>query len=254
MSAKFVHLHAHSHYSLLQALPKLPNLVAAAKAQGCTALALTDRGNLYGAIEFIKECTSAGLKPIVGVDVQIENNPSTSLRTGKRLLLYAENYAGYQNLLALVSESQLETPDNPVVTESMLAQHSKGVLMLDPKSTDVALPEIFYMEPGDRRAWQTLRAIENRGAQDESETYLEEENFHFPTTVEMETRFTQAQLAKTLEFAERCNLELTLGAWVFPNFPIPKNSSYDAELRVLIEKGLKHRGMQELPAGREQVE
>ncbi|MDO8517794.1 MAG: DNA polymerase III subunit alpha [bacterium] len=255
MSAKFVYLHAHSHYSLLQALPKLPELVRAAAAQGCTALALTDRGNLYGAIEFIKECTSAGLKPIVGVDVQIENNPSTSLRAGRRLLLYAENYTGYKNLLAIVTESNLaEHTGGPVVTNDMLKRHREGVLALDPKSTEVALPEIFYLSPADRRAWTTLRAIENRGVQEESDTYVEEENFHFPTKTEMEARYTPAQLAKTLEIAEHCNLELTLGSWVFPNFPIPKNSSYDKELRVLIEAGLKRRGIPQSPAVRERIE
>ncbi len=246
MLAKFVYLHAHSHYSLLQALPKIPALVAAAKAQGCEALALTDRGNLYGAIEFVKECTQAGIRPIVGVDVQIENN--------KRLLLYAENYVGYQNLLALVTESNLATPDNPVVTHEMLEAHQQGVSALDPKDSTVALPEIFYLEPQDRRAWQTLRAIENRAPTEESDTYLEEEDFHLPSLAEMEARFTTEQLTKTVEIAARCNLELELGKWVFPDFPIPKDSSYDQELRVLIEGGLKRRWITESPAVRERIE
>ena len=61
MSARgFVHLHTHSHYSLLEALPRIPELVAAAKKDGQKALALTDNGNLYGAIEFYKECKTQG--------------------------------------------------------------------------------------------------------------------------------------------------------------------------------------------------
>src|SRR5207249_3870287 len=64
----FVHLHTHSHYSLLEAVPKISDLIAAAKADGQKALALTDNGNMYGAIEFYKECKSAGIKPIIGVD------------------------------------------------------------------------------------------------------------------------------------------------------------------------------------------
>lgn len=67
MSA-FTHLHTHSHFSLLNALPKIPQLVAAAKADGQTAIALTDDGNLYGAIEFYKTCTKEEIKPIIGVD------------------------------------------------------------------------------------------------------------------------------------------------------------------------------------------
>ena len=88
MSEKFVPLHVHSHYSLLKALPKIPELVAAAKAQGCTALALTDIDNLYGAIEFYKECKSAGIKPIIGLDAKMEG--------GARKLLYAADQSGYK--------------------------------------------------------------------------------------------------------------------------------------------------------------
>ncbi|MBY0293740.1 PHP domain-containing protein, partial [Patescibacteria group bacterium] len=68
MAAKFTHLHVHSHYSLLSALPKIPDLVEAAKEQGLEALALTDLSSFYGAIEFIKECKKVDIKPIVGVD------------------------------------------------------------------------------------------------------------------------------------------------------------------------------------------
>ena len=70
--AKFTHLHAHSHYSLLQALPKIPDLVAAAKKDGMKTLALTDNGNMYGAIEFYKECKDKGIKPILGVDFYVD--------------------------------------------------------------------------------------------------------------------------------------------------------------------------------------
>ena len=75
---KFTHLHTHSHYSLLNALPKIPDLVEEAKKNGMTALALTDNGNLYGAIEFYKECKSKGIKPIIGVDFFVA--PRTRLR------------------------------------------------------------------------------------------------------------------------------------------------------------------------------
>ena len=73
MSAKFASLHTHSHYSLLKALPKIPDLVQKAKEVGCEALALTDLNNLYGAIEFIKECKAQGVKPIIGIDIDIED-------------------------------------------------------------------------------------------------------------------------------------------------------------------------------------
>ena len=64
-------MHTHSHYSLLAALPKIDELVAKAKAEGMSALALTDNGNMYGAIEFYKECKNAGIKAIIGVDAYL---------------------------------------------------------------------------------------------------------------------------------------------------------------------------------------
>src|SRR5271165_6017927 len=64
----FVHLHCHSHYSLLDGASRIPELVARAKELGMNALALTDHGNLYGAIEFYRECRAAGLNPIIGYE------------------------------------------------------------------------------------------------------------------------------------------------------------------------------------------
>ncbi|MFZ2763470.1 MAG: PHP domain-containing protein, partial [Minisyncoccia bacterium] len=70
-NSKFTHLHTHSHYSLLEALPKIPDLVKKAKLSGMKSLALTDSGNLYGAIEFYKECKEQDIKPIIGVDFYV---------------------------------------------------------------------------------------------------------------------------------------------------------------------------------------
>ncbi|MCX6819717.1 MAG: DNA polymerase III subunit alpha [Candidatus Adlerbacteria bacterium] len=260
--SRFVHLHAHSHYSLLGALPKLPELVAAAKAQGCEALALTDLGNMYGAIEFIKECKDAGIKPIVGVDL--------ALATGGRLVLLAENNEGYKNLLALVTDSYFtENASTVAVTHDMLRARSAGVIAIatsgqsDPALreifgdknlyTDVALREIFYVRPDDRRAWETLRKIAHSDGGAEN-AYLEEGDFHFPTVAEMEEEFTAEQLARTVEIAERCNVELKLGSWVFPDFPIPAGATYDSELRRLMEEGLVRRGLHESAEVRERIE
>jgi DNA polymerase-3 subunit alpha len=246
MAAKFTHLHVHSHYSLLKALPKIPDLVAKAKEAGCEALALTDLDNLYGAIEFYKECKAAGIKPIIGLCAHVGG--------GKRLLLYAQNIAGYQNLLSLVTKSHLEFPDNPTVTEAMLKEHSSGLITLSPEDTTVALSEIFYLRPEDTRAWETMRAIENRAANDGGDIDAPDAVHHFPAQAEMEERFTPAQLARTQEIAEACNLELALGTWVFPDFPIPKGSSYNEELRLLIERGIERRFISATPEVRERIE
>ena len=71
MTNRFTHLHTHSHYSLLQALPKIEDLVSAAVKKGFSSIALTDAGNMYGVIEFYKECKKKEIKPIIGVDFYV---------------------------------------------------------------------------------------------------------------------------------------------------------------------------------------
>ncbi len=110
---KFIHLHTHSHYSLLNALPKIPELIEAAKNDGQTALALTEDGNLYSAIEFYKTATKEGIKPIIGVDLYIA--PRTRFdkehkidNYTKRLVLLAKNKSGYDNIIKIVTYAFLE--------------------------------------------------------------------------------------------------------------------------------------------------
>ncbi len=133
---KFVHLHTHSHYSFLQALPKVDELVDHAKKLGMDALALTDAGNMHGAIEFYKEATKAGIKPILGVDAYLaERSRHTKERGEKRsrIVLLAENETGYKNLLALVSKSYLEGFfERPRMDKELLREHAVGVLALLP--------------------------------------------------------------------------------------------------------------------------
>lgn len=136
--ARFVHLHTHSHYSLLEALPKIDVLVKAAKADGQTALALTDAGNMYAAIEFFKECKKADIKPIIGVDFfvaprtrhdkehRIDDHTS-------RLVLLAKGYTGYRNLLQLVSKSYIEGfYYRPRVDRELLTAHHDGLIAILP--------------------------------------------------------------------------------------------------------------------------
>ncbi|MEK7068646.1 MAG: PHP domain-containing protein, partial [Patescibacteria group bacterium] len=246
MPAKFVPLHVHSHYSLLKALPKIPDLVARAKEAGCEALALTDIDNLYGAIEFYKECKSAGIKPIIGLDA--------NLGDGKRLLLFAKNIDGYKNLIKLVSLSHLTDAQGTPITQEMLEDYGGGLMMLDPKDPSVALSEVYYLHPDDRRAWETMRAIENRGPTEEGELGDADDGFYFRSAEEMAERFPAEALKKTLDIAAQCNVELALGAWVFPNFPIPPGSDYNAELRRLIEEGLARRGLSDDQTARARIE
>ena len=102
--SKFVHLHTHSHYSFLQALPKVPELVQAAKSAGMGALGITDAGNLHAGIEFYKACKKAGIRPVLGVDAYLAPGSrfdTTTTEAGKRtrLVLLAKDTTGYSNLL-----------------------------------------------------------------------------------------------------------------------------------------------------------
>ena len=112
-TSSFVHLHTHSHYSLLSALPKIEDLVAEAKKYHMPSLALTDAGNMYGAIEFYKECKKAGVKPILGVDFYVAARGRSDMQAGvdnrrTRLVLLAKDLVGYRNLIKLVTASYLE--------------------------------------------------------------------------------------------------------------------------------------------------
>ena len=81
---KFVHLHTHSHYSLLDGLAKIDELVALTKELGMNSLALTDHGALYGAVEFFKKAKAAGIKPILGVETYVAPKSRLSREPGER--------------------------------------------------------------------------------------------------------------------------------------------------------------------------
>ncbi|MDP3646164.1 MAG: DNA polymerase III subunit alpha, partial [bacterium] len=139
MSARdFVHLHTHSHYSLLEAVPKIPELVAAAKADGQKAMALTDNGNMYGTIEFYKECKEQGIKPIIGVDFFVaprtRHDKEHKTDDGEaRLVVLAKNKTGYQNLIMLVSKSFLEGfHHRPRIDRELIEQYRDGLIAILP--------------------------------------------------------------------------------------------------------------------------
>lgn len=134
--AKFTHLHVHSHYSLLDGLGKIDELVSRAVALGMDALALTDHGNLYGAIEFYQKARAAGLKPIIGSELYIASGDMRDKRPGiddKRwhLTVLAATNKGYENLLQLTTKAHLEGfYYKPRVDKACLREHADGLIAL----------------------------------------------------------------------------------------------------------------------------
>ncbi|MDO8560710.1 MAG: DNA polymerase III subunit alpha [bacterium] len=133
---KFTHLHVHSHYSLLDGLAKIDELVKRAQELGMNALALTDHGNLYGAIEFYQKAKEAGIKPIIGVEMYIASGSMRDKKPGvddKRyhLTLLAKDYEGYKNLVKLVTKAHLEGFYYKArVDKELLRAHSRGLIAL----------------------------------------------------------------------------------------------------------------------------
>jgi DNA polymerase-3 subunit alpha len=136
--SRFTHLHTHSHYSLLSALPKIDDLVGEAKKLGMTALGLTDNGNLYGAIEFIKACQKKEIKPILGVDFYVAARSRKDMQAGidnrrTRLVLLAMNDVGYHNLIQLVTISHLEGfYYKPRIDRELLEKYNEGLVCISP--------------------------------------------------------------------------------------------------------------------------
>jgi DNA polymerase-3 subunit alpha len=137
--ANFVHLRVHTAYSLSAGAIRIKELAGLCKAERMPAVAITDSGNLFGALEFATTCSAAGLQPIIGCEVAVERGDQEggsrlgrALSEPDRIVLLVQNEEGYRNLLRLVSESYLagEAPNEPSIRRCDLAGASEGLLCL----------------------------------------------------------------------------------------------------------------------------
>jgi DNA polymerase III subunit alpha len=137
--ADFVHLRVHTAYSLSAGAIRPKELVELCRAERMPAVAVTDTGNLFGALEIATTCAAAGIQPIIGCEIALERNgaqeanrPGRSLAAPDRIVLLAQSEAGYRNLLDLVSRSFLagETPTEPAITRADLARAGDGLICL----------------------------------------------------------------------------------------------------------------------------
>lgn len=310
MASRFVHLHTHSHYSFLQALPKVEDLVEKAKKEGMDALALTDSGNMHGAIEFYKAAVKEGLKPILGVDAYLaprsrHDRDQTIDAKRSRIVLLAENNEGYKNLLALVTKSWIEGFfERPRMDKELLRTHHRGLIALLPSfSSDVsqllragdkdgataaleefksifgadnvfleithhpkvaghealmknvialaestrtplvAQHDVYYLNPDDREATETMRRIQQgeRGRN-------EDEDFSFINEKRALVLFKDHPEAvdNSRKIADRCSVSFDLGKWTFPAVPVSKGfTNHDEELRAKAYAGIAMRKLEE---------
>lgn len=322
--SKFVHLHTHSHYSLLTALPTIKELVESAKNDNMDSIALTDNGNLYGAIQFYKECKKNDIKPIVGSDLYIAprtrfDKESHVDNRWSRLVVLAENDTGYKNLISLVTDGFVEGfYYKPRVDQELLEKYSKGLIAIIPsfsgetskalqnddtetakekinwykksfgennvfleithhpevsgheelmkkiinlsKETNtplVAAHDVYYINPEDRVARETMIKIQTGGVIEDQTGFGEsEEDFSFITQKKAEELFkdTPEALLNTIKIADRCNLELELGNWVFPDLKVESGKSYDDEFRDMVYSGIEKRGLQKTDELIERIE
>lgn len=298
----FVSLRNHTHYSLLKALPKIDALIKKAKDSKMNAVAITDYNNMYGTIEFFKNCKSLDIKPIIGAEYSIKCKDRNF-----QIVLIAKTLSGYKNLMKITSIINVENPLHPLLTDEILLKYSDGLIALsggmwgdisnlliinkneaedrlqfyknifgenfyleinpqigmdnginmraetirlskETKTPLVATLNTHYIHDQDTSAHKTLFLV--NGEHDSLEKYnhlFQKDSFAFLDTNEINEKFKDIPEAieNTVLIAEQCNVEIPLGAWVFPNIEYKK--SYDEDIKELAYKGLNVRGIELTP-------
>jgi DNA polymerase-3 subunit alpha len=297
----FVHLGIHSEYSITDSIVRIKPLVKAAAADNQRALALTDLSNLYATVKFYRACLGAGIKPIIGSEVIMDDEDS-------RLVLLAMDNEGYQNITRIVSlgftEGRADVANHgvPIVKRSHIFEHAAGVIVLFTEKSDVGQALVSSMpERADELLleWQAQFADRlyfaikrtNRAGEDaftkaaihagakhnlpiiahNDVRFLEQDDFdahearvciagsyvladpNRPQTYSDEQYLkTQAQMQQlfadipqvidnTSRLATRCNVTLTLGINVLPEFPVPEGETTESFFRAESQRGLDHR-------------
>jgi len=130
--SQFTHLHLHTEYSLLDGANKIKALAKKTKELGMKAVAMTDHGNMFGAIDFYNAMRSEGIKPIIGLEAYLHNHPNLDDKSTKQrfhLCLYAKNEIGYKNLMYLSSKAYIEGfYYYPRINKELLREHSEGLI------------------------------------------------------------------------------------------------------------------------------
>jgi DNA polymerase-3 subunit alpha len=310
--SRFVHLHCHTEYSLLDGANKVEKLFQRIKALKQPAVAMTDHGNMFGAVEFYREAVGHGIKPIIGCEIYVAPT-SRFERKGvdkgpkeynNHLILLAMNQEGYRNLCKLVSLGYMEgfyykpRIDKELlkdlngglialsaclqgevsqalssgvyekakaaaetyaaifgdryyieIQDNKLAEQEKVNRQLVELATELSLPVVatndcHYGERADFHAHDVLLCVQTgKTVTEENRLKLETDELYLKSADEMRTGFDYCPDAveRTLEIADRCNVEIEFGKYHFPNFTPPKRISLDDYLDELARQGLEER-------------
>jgi len=302
MSARFVHLSVHTEFSLIDSTVRIKPLIAKV-ADSMSAVAVTDRANMFSLVKFYRAALSGGVKPIAGVDVRIQPDPKKD--TVFRAQLLVQNDIGYGNLTRLVSRSYQEGQHSgtPVIQREWMLDAHEGIIMLsggvesdvadalqrgqESEAQDTAcfwqnlFGDRYYLEltrtdrPGEQQyirgaciiasqcgipvvATNDVRFIHRDDfAAHETRECIQtgyvladtrrpkkiSEYQYLKTEEEMCSLFKDipSALENSIEIAKRCNLQLSLGKPVLPDFPIPEGLTESEYFRQLSAEGLEDR-------------
>jgi len=310
--SRFVHLHCHTEYSLLDGANKVDKLFERIKALKQPAVAMTDHGNMFGAVEFYREAISHGVKPIIGCEIYVapaSRFERKGVDKGPReynnhLILLAMNQQGYRNLCKLVTLGYMEGfYYKPRIDKELLQEFNTGLIALSAclqgevsqalsaghfdkaklaaetyasifgdryyieiqdnklveqekvnrllvelaKETSipvVATNDCHYGERDDFHAHDVLLCVQTgKTINDDNRLKMETDELYLKSAEEMTRGFDYCPGAveRTLEIADRCNVEIEFGKYHFPAFTPPKEISLDDYLDELAHQGLEER-------------
>jgi len=311
MAAEFTHLHLHTDYSLLDGACDVDKLAAHLKKLGQGSAAMTDHGNIFGAVHFFDAMKKKSLKPILGCELYIckeEDHRRESADPDSKynhLLVLAENEAGYRNLIRLTSEAALHGfYKKPRISKNFLARHAEGLigfsgclagevsqhvmdgnydkakqtagnfetmfgrgnffleiqnhgLAPDKAVTDamfrlekdldiplIATNDSHYIEDQDSRAHEILLCVQTAGSMNDPKRFkFDSQEFYIKSAEEMHRLFAHAPdvCTRTMQFPERCQLELSKVADPFPKFDVPAGQTLDSYFEQVCREGWQRR-------------
>ncbi len=207
MLQQFVHLQCHTEYSLVDGLLRIPDLIANVASLQMPAVAVTDQSNLFAMVKFYQTALAAGVKPIIGCDLYLDNPEQPDQVT--RIIFLCQNLSGYRNITNLISKSYLDGNRNgiPVIQRAWLAEAQDGLIALaNPRESDIARALLADNVPQAEKYWQYWQALMpgrfylaiSRTGKPEEDAYIQAavrfaEQFTCPLVAVNEVCFIQAE-------------------------------------------------------------